>query len=61
MEIKGVWAVYFSPVGGTETVVTAVAAAAAGELGLPVKYVGLGEGIEDLRPFDAKEYVEALI
>ena len=31
------------------------------ELGVPVKYVGLGEGIDDLRPFDAKEYVNALI
>ena len=41
MEIKRVWAVYFSPVGGTETVVTAAAEAAAGELGLPVKESGL--------------------
>ena len=38
-----------------------IVVAIAKELGLPVKYVGLGEGIEDLRPFDAKEYVEALI
>jgi len=35
--------------------------AIAQELGVPVKYVGLGEGIDDLRPFDAKEYVEAII
>ncbi len=35
--------------------------AIARELGLPVKYVGLGEGIEDLRAFDAGEYVEALL
>ena len=35
--------------------------AIARELGVPVKYVGMGEGIEDLRPFDAKEYVEAII
>jgi len=35
--------------------------AIAQELGVPVKYVGLGEGIDDLQPFDAKEYVEALI
>jgi len=32
-----------------------------GELGLPVLYVGLGEGIEDLVPFDAKEYAKGLI
>ena len=32
----------------------------ADELGVPVKYVGGGEGIDDLIPFDAKNYVEAL-
>lgn len=37
MDIKRVWAVYFSPVGGTEGVVTAAAAAAARELGLPLE------------------------
>ena len=31
------------------------------ELGLPVKFVGLGEGVEDLQPFDAQEFVQALI
>jgi len=35
--------------------------AIAQELQVPVKFVGLGEGIEDLQPFDAKEYVNALI
>lgn len=30
------------------------------ELGIPVKFVGVGEGLEDLQPFDAREYVEAL-
>ncbi len=35
--------------------------AIAQELQVPVKFVGLGEGIDDLRPFDAKEYVNALI
>lgn len=34
--------------------------AIAKELGLPVKYVGVGEGMDDLIPFDAKTYVEAL-
>ncbi|MGI5977704.1 MAG: signal recognition particle-docking protein FtsY [Candidatus Limivicinus sp.] len=32
----------------------------ASELGLPVKFVGVGEGIDDLIPFDAKNYAEAL-
>lgn len=35
--------------------------AIAQELQVPVKFVGLGEGIGDLQPFDAKEYVNALI
>ena len=30
-------------------------------LQLPVKFVGLGEGIEDLRPFDPEQYAQALI
>ncbi len=35
--------------------------AIARELGVPVKFAGVGEGIDDLRPFDAKAYVEAII
>ena len=31
------------------------------ELGVPVKYAGVGEGIDDLRPFNARDYVEAII
>lgn len=31
------------------------------ELGIPVKLVGVGEGIDDLQPFRAEDYVEALI
>ena len=31
------------------------------ELGVPVKFAGVGEGINDLRPFNAKDYVEAII
>jgi fused signal recognition particle receptor len=38
-----------------------VAIAIAVELGLPVKLVGVGEGIDDLRPFDAHDYARALI
>jgi len=37
-----------------------VVAALGGELGLPVCYIGVGEQVEDLRPFDADEFVEAL-
>ncbi len=30
------------------------------ELGLPVRYIGVGEGLDDMQPFDAKEYIEAI-
>jgi len=35
--------------------------AIAGEMGLPVKFIGVGEGVDDLMPFDAGEFVEALL
>jgi fused signal recognition particle receptor len=38
-----------------------VALAIAHELGLPVKLVGVGEGLDDLRPFDAQDYARALV
>ena len=31
------------------------------ELGIPVKFVGLGEGIDDLAPFDAELFVEGIL
>ncbi len=37
-----------------------VVVAIAERLKLPVRFVGLGEGLEDLRPFDAREFVNAL-
>jgi len=30
------------------------------QLGIPVKFIGVGEGVDDLRPFDPNEFVEAL-
>ena len=30
------------------------------ELKLPVRYIGVGEGIQDLQRFDAKEFARAL-
>ncbi len=35
--------------------------AIANDLGLPVKFIGVGEGVDDLMPFEAKEFVEALL
>ena len=31
------------------------------ELGIPVKYIGVGEKIDDLKPFKPSEFVEALL
>jgi fused signal recognition particle receptor len=38
-----------------------VALAIARELGIPVKLIGVGEGLEDLRPFDAGDFARALL
>ncbi|MFL5824128.1 MAG: signal recognition particle-docking protein FtsY [Solirubrobacteraceae bacterium] len=38
-----------------------IALAIASELGIPVKLIGVGEQLEDLRPFDAEEYARALV
>ncbi|MEI6063768.1 MAG: signal recognition particle-docking protein FtsY [Pseudanabaena sp. ELA748] len=38
-----------------------VAIAVVQELGLPIRFIGAGEGIEDLRPFSSYEFVEALL
>jgi len=38
-----------------------VALAVASELGIPVKLIGIGESLEDLRPFDADQFARALI
>ena len=37
-----------------------IVVAIAQELQVPVKFVGVGEGIDDLRPFDAREFVKEL-
>lgn len=38
-----------------------IALAVVEQLGLPIRFIGAGEGIEDLRPFSGYEFVEALI
>jgi fused signal recognition particle receptor len=38
-----------------------IALAIASELGIPVKLIGVGEQLEDLRPFDAEEFARALV
>ena len=38
-----------------------IAVAIAHELGVPVKLIGIGEGLEDLRPFDPHDFANALL
>ena len=58
-EIAGVTAVALTKLDGTAKggIVIAVADA----LQLPVKFVGVGEGIDDLMPFEARAFVDALL
>jgi fused signal recognition particle receptor len=38
-----------------------IAVAVEHDLGIPVKFIGVGEGVDDLIPFDPTEFVEALL
>jgi fused signal recognition particle receptor len=38
-----------------------VAVAVERELDIPVKYIGVGEGVDDLIPFDPAQFVDALL
>lgn len=57
-EVAGVDGVVLTKLDGTAK--GGVVIAIANELGLPVKYVGMGEGIEDLAPFEPLEFARAL-
>ena len=37
-----------------------IAVAIRNEMGLPVRYIGLGEQLDDMQPFDAKQFVDAI-
>ncbi len=41
-------------------VIAAIARQRQQSLPLPIRFLGVGEGVDDLRPFDAREFVEAL-
>lgn len=38
-----------------------IAIAVQRQLGIPIKLIGVGEGVDDLQPFDAREFVDALV
>ena len=58
MNVAGVNGVILTKLDGTAK--GGIAIAIACELKLPIRYVGVGESIDDLIPFDVNEYVDAL-
>ena len=58
MNVAGVNGVVLTKLDGTAK--GGIAVAIACELKLPIRYVGVGESIDDLIPFDVNEYVDAL-
>ena len=58
-EAAGITGIVLTKLDGTAK--GGIAIAIAQELGVPVKYAGVGEGIDDLQPFHALEFAQALI
>ena len=58
-EIAGVTGIALTKLDGTAK--GGIVIAVAKQLQIPVKYIGVGEGMEDLMQFDAKAFVEALV
>jgi fused signal recognition particle receptor len=58
LNVAGVTGVVLTKLDGTAK--GGIAVAIAEELKLPIQYVGVGESIDDLVPFDVNEYVDAL-
>ena len=49
-----------APVGVAPQELGGIAIAIRQELGLPVRYIGVGEQIDDLQPFNAREFIDAI-
>ena len=58
-EAAGVTGIVLTKLDGTAK--GGIVVAIARELGVPVKFVGVGEGVDDLQPFDAGAFTEALL
>ena len=57
-EAAGITGIVLTKLDGTAK--GGIAIAIRHELGLPVRYIGVGEQIDDLQPFDAKEFINAI-
>jgi fused signal recognition particle receptor len=58
MDVAGVNGIVLAKLDGTAK--GGIAVGIAHDLKLPIRYVGVGEGIDDLVPFSANEFVEGL-
>ena len=58
-EAAGITGIVLTKLDGTAK--GGIAIAITRELGVPVKYAGVGEGVDDLKPFNPMEYAEAII
>ncbi|MEK7772761.1 MAG: signal recognition particle-docking protein FtsY, partial [Deltaproteobacteria bacterium] len=58
-EAAGVTGIALTKLDGTAK--GGIIVAIAGELKIPIRFIGVGEGVDDLRDFDANDFVEALI
>jgi fused signal recognition particle receptor len=58
MEVTNVTGIILTKLDGTAK--GGIAIAIQSELGIPVKYIGVGEHIDDLQKFNAEEFIDAL-
>ncbi|MDU5062822.1 MAG: signal recognition particle-docking protein FtsY, partial [Actinomyces sp.] len=58
-EVAGVTGIVLTKLDGTAK--GGIVVSVQRELGVPVKLVGLGEGVDDLAPFDAESFIQAIV
>ena len=58
-EAAGITGIVLTKLDGTAK--GGIVVAIARQMGLPVKYIGVGEGVDDLMPFDPDAFAKALI
>ena len=58
MEVADITGIILTKMNGTAK--GGIAVAIQSELGIPVKYIGVGETIDDLQKFDSEQFVDAL-
>ena len=59
MEVTNITGIILTKMDGTAK--GGIAIAIQKELGIPVKYIGVGEQIDDLMRFDSEDFVDALL